>query len=1122
MANTGHDAHGATNPMRPRVLSQYLGDAFPPTDQQAAIIGAQPGPLLVVAGAGAGKTETMASRVVWLVANGYVRPEEVLGLTFTRKAAQELGKRIRKRLERLAGNEQLVRRLDPTGQLAENLTAIAPTVSTYDSYAGSLIREYGLLVPVEPDARLITDAELHSIAWDVVSNHAGALLEGVSKNPSVDTVVDTLLALVTSMGNEVYPPERIKEEAAAFIDNLASLPRGKARENYNQTLLKWVDAQQIRTAYADLAGELAAELRARGVVTFNEQMSVAAKLASEHAAVGASQRDRFRVVMLDEYQDTSHAQRVLLRSLFGDNADDPERHAHPLTVTAVGDPMQAIYGWRGATAANLAAFVEDFPLADGSPAPKAQLTTSWRNPPEVLALANSVSDAVLGSPDGTPRAVEPLEPKPEASPGQVEIGYFATEDEEVDAIADAIAADYNEKITAGEAVESAILVRKNRHSPLFAEALEQRGVPYEIVGVAGLLTVPEIADTVAVARMLVHPQDSTAALRILAGPACGLGLKDISALSQRAVNLAGGRQHASAADELGPDADARERLQVQLAELIADAENTKGENERHVGLADAVADLGETDRYSEEGLVRLQALSAKLRHLRKYSLGKRLPDLFADIISVFGIRTEVLSRTSATGPVHLDAFAKVVSSYPGSDLEGFLSYLDLAAEHEDGLEPGAVVTSGDRVHILTAHKAKGLEWDTVAVAHADDKTYASKVATFLTQVPYVPDDSFDAFEHAENRSDFQNLAKEYLDQKRRDLGEESARLFYVAVTRAAKRLLVTASAKVAGRKAEAQPYEHFLPFKEITLGGTPAATVMEWWDGQSDEDELELSAAHEGIWPNFSAEPEAVAGAAIVRAAQTNLPAKPDSTRSDDAGELFTQWENDVTALINEHIAAQSPEVAVTMPGTLTASDIVALRADPEQFARRARRPVPFKPNSYAKRGTAFHEWVEGFFGARPLLDDDELPGNTEPDVDAATLVRLKESFERSQWAGRTPEHIEHPFEIDLGTSTVRGRIDAIFLDAPDPVTGEQSWTIVDWKTGGKPQAADMRAAKLQLAVYKEAWRRIADDGRKINAVFFYVRTGENFAPADLPERAELEELLQSAAVEGLESDLKS
>ena len=1103
----------AKTPMPPRTLSKYLGEKFEPTEQQAAIIGAQPGPLLVVAGAGAGKTETMAARVVWLVANGYVRPEEVLGLTFTRKAAQELGKRIRTKLETLAADEHLVRRLDPTGELAETLTAIAPTVSTYDSYAGSLIREYGLLVPVEPDARLITDAELHSIAWDVVSNHGGKLLGGVSSNPPVATVVDTLLALVTSMGNDLFPAERITEEATAFINNLASLPRGSAKENYNQEVRRWVDTQQLRSAYVALAEELGAELRNRGVVTFNEQMSVAAKLASEHPAVGASQRDRFRVVMLDEYQDTSHAQRVLLRSLFGDNQDDPSRHRHPLTVTAVGDPMQAIYGWRGATAANLAAFVEDFPLPDGEAAPKAQLTTSWRNPPEVLALANSVSHSVLGTSDGSPRAVEPLEPSPAAGVGQVDIGYYATEDEEITAIADAVAADYHAKVSADEEVESAILVRKNRHSPLFAEALEERGVPYEIVGVAGLLTVPEIADTVAVARMLVHPQDSAAALRILAGPACGLGLKDISALSQRAVNLAGGRNHGSAADELGPDADPRERLQVQLAELITDAENAVGENERSVGLADAVADLGEPERYSEEGLARLQELSAKLRALRTRSLGKRLTDLFADIITVFGIRTEVLARQSATGTVHLDAFAKTVAAYPGADLEGFLNYLDLAAEHEDGLEPGAVVTTGDRVHILTAHKAKGLEWDTVAVAHADSETYSSQLSTFLRAVRHVPDDDFDAFDEADTRSDFQNLTKEYLNRKRQELGEESARLFYVAVTRAAKRLIVTASGTIAGRKKIAKPYEHFLPFKSIAHNGQPAANVLEWWDGVQAEEVTE-AAEREGFWPQFAAEPGAVAAAEKVRAAQAALPQPA-------AGELYQLWEQDVTALIEEHIAAQSPSVAVTMPATLTASDIVALRADPEQFARRARRPVPFKPNSYAKRGTAFHEWVEAFFGARPLLDDDELPGNTEPDVDAATLARLKSSFEKSQWAGRTPAHIEHPFEIDLGTSTVRGRIDAVFLDPPDPVTGEQSWTIVDWKTGGKPNAAEMRAAKLQLAVYQEAWRRIANDDRPINAVFFYVRTGEDFAPADLPERGELEELLQSAAPAGIESDLK-
>ena len=211
----------AKEPMSPVVLSRYLGQEFPPTDQQAAIIGAEPGPLLVVAGAGAGKTETMAARVVWLVANGYARPDEILGLTFTRKAAQELGKRIRDRLAALAANTDLIRRLDPGGELAEALTVIAPTVSTYDSYAGDLIREYGLLVPVEPDARLITDAELHAIAHGVVTGYPGELLPETASNYAVGTVVDDLLALVSSMGNELFEAEDLAEFVDTFLKETA-------------------------------------------------------------------------------------------------------------------------------------------------------------------------------------------------------------------------------------------------------------------------------------------------------------------------------------------------------------------------------------------------------------------------------------------------------------------------------------------------------------------------------------------------------------------------------------------------------------------------------------------------------------------------------------------------------------------------------------------------------------------------------------------------------------------------------------------------------------------------------------------------------------------------------------
>lgn len=1151
------------NQMAPVALARALGQSHAPTTQQAGVIGAPPGPLLVVAGAGAGKTETMAARVVWLVANGYARPEEILGLTFTRKAAQELGKRIRDRLSLLAADDALVRRLDPSGELASSLTVIAPTVSTYDAYAGDLIREYGLLVPVEPDARLITDAELHAIATEVVLNHSGGLIAEGGTNPSLNTVVDNLLGLTAAMGNELAAPGEVAEAARVFIAETESLPRSaRSKTEFSQKMAGWRAKQQERAAYLPLAAELAAELRRRGVVTFNEQMSVAAGLARDHESVGQSQRARYRVVMLDEYQDTSHAQRVLLRSLFGGGVD-PD-----LTVTAVGDPMQAIYGWRGATAANLEAFVEDFPRASGEPAPKMQLTTSWRNPPEVLGLANHVSDAILGT--GPGRAVEQLQPREGAGVGDVTLGFFPDSDSEVGFVADELASQYERSVSDGTEFSAAVLVRKNRHSAGIAEALEQRGVPYEIVGVAGLLDIPEVADTVAIATMLVRPGDSAAALRVLAGPAVGLGLADLQALADRAANLrarerggdateAGGVAGAGSASgsaavagpadpvdlSAGVPADSNPAvaaLAEQLAELTQRADAIAADAERPAGLADAVADLGEPERYSPEGFDRLRELAAKLRWLRTNSVGKRLTDLFSDIIAVFGIRTEVLARPGVSRDTHLDRLLEEVAAYPGTRLEGLLDYFELARKHEGGFAPGPVAVKTDRVQILSAHKAKGLEWDTVCVLHADSRTYAAKAETFLTNLHVLQEATFGdpditpAFAEVETRTQFQGAAEKWIASVRADEAEEAARLFYVAVTRSERKLMVTASRTTPGTTQEANPYDHFAELRRIV----PEECVVCWADGSQEDGGGEATAgglAHAtapvspapvlsgaapaepsesaepkpelapgvrvGTWPGPGPTPEVLAAAAAVDNARQELPPLRD-------GELYGLWERDTTALIEEHESALTADVAVEIPAELTASDVVAMRADPAQFARRARRPVPFKPNTYAKRGTAFHEWLEGFYGARPLLDEDELPGSDEADVDQRTLVQLKEAFEASHWAARTPVFVEHPFELALGDSVVRGRIDAIFQD---PDTG--GWTVVDWKTGQKPGKAEMEAAKLQLAVYREAWRRIAHDGRPVNAVFFYVRTGEDFAPEHLPGGEELAGLLDPSSAQG-------
>ncbi len=1049
----------------PELLSKVLEQEYGPTPEQSAVIGAAPGPLLVVAGAGAGKTETMAARVVWLVANGYATPDQILGLTFTRKAAQELGKRIRTRLETLATKESKLRDLDPTGRLARDLTTIVPTVSTYDAYAGSLIREYGLLVPVEPAARLITRAELFAIAHEVVRDYRGELAAG----QRVDTVTKYLLDLVTEMDNQLGTAEEIRAETEPFLREVASLPKGKGqRQAMNKTLQDWLDTQRVRLQYLPLVAELKQELAERNVVTFNEQMSVAARLARDHAAVGASQRRRFRVVMLDEYQDTSHAQRELLRSLFG--AEDPG-----LTVTAVGDPMQAIYGWRGATAENLSAFVGDFPVA-GEPAPKKELTTSWRNPPEVLSLANAVSTELFGT--GAERPVQPLVPRPGANPGDVALGFFADEAAEIDFVAERMATLFRARRAAGEPFTGAVLVRKNRHTAGIADALAARGIPYEILGLAGLLDVPEVADVVAVATMLVRPQDTPAALRILSGPYVGLGLADLVALQRRARNLSG------AAHRVEHPADPLERLRSQLAEVTADPP------EQVVGLTDAVADLGECERYSPAGLARLEQLSSVLRRLRTHSLPKSLPDLFADIEAALGIRTEVIARADAAGTAHLDRFAEEVAAYSGDTLPGLLDYLDLAREHEDGLTLGEVTVRSDRVQLLTAHKAKGLEWEVVSVLHADAGTYSATTSTFLSNPTRLPDEDFGALA-AEDRKEFESLAAEYIATCRDAEAQESARLFYVAITRSERVLSVTASGKA--------PYAQLEILRQHAPGAVVAWEVDEP-DAEEETTEPETAGETTGTFPALAVGGEIDRGAELVRAAMAELPAHT-------AGESHDFWEQETTALIEEYRALLAPVVEVELPAEMTATHLVALRADPAAFARRQRRPVPFKPNTYAKRGTAFHQWLENRFGATALLDEEQLPGIDEDVVHAEELAGLKTAFLGSAWAERTPEFVEQPFEVTIGDAVVRGRMDAVFRDPDDP----RGWLLVDWKTGRPPRGEDRSAAEIQLAVYREAWSRIRGTDEPVRAAFHYVGWGETLEPRHLPDGAELAALLTAA-----------
>jgi ATP-dependent DNA helicase UvrD/PcrA len=458
-------------------LCRLLDLGYQPTDEQVTVIESELQPAAVIAGAGSGKTETMAARVVWLVANQLVTPEQVLGLTFTRRAAAELGNRIR---HRLAQWQRVV--ADDRPADVEHLAVLQsqePTISTYAAYAGRLVAEQALRVGAEPEARLLSPALVWQISDAVVRGWRGPL----SEFRAVSSLVHWVIAMAGQFADHLVSAADVEQFCAARLDHFFALPTGKgARAELPNGTRSYVEAMQQRRALVPLVQAFQDAKRARGAVDFADQMVLAAQLA-QLDEVRALERARYRAVLLDEYQDTGHAQVEMLRGLFGGG--------HP--VTAVGDPFQSIYGWRGASARNLGAFDSCFPRIDRSPARVYPLVTSFRNDRAILAVANLVA-APLRDELGT-RA---LRPRAGAAAGQVAVAMTETVADEAAWVAERIRSAW-QAMPVG-ARTAAVLVRRRSQLKPLADALHEVGLPVEIVGLGGLLTTPEVVDVVATLR----------------------------------------------------------------------------------------------------------------------------------------------------------------------------------------------------------------------------------------------------------------------------------------------------------------------------------------------------------------------------------------------------------------------------------------------------------------------------------------------------------------------------------------------------------------------------------------------------------------------------------------------
>jgi DNA helicase-2/ATP-dependent DNA helicase PcrA len=349
-----------------------------PTEEQRRIIEAPLAPLRVEAGAGTGKTATVAMRIAALVADHGIEPEQVLCLTFTNKAAEELTDRVRSMLADVVG----------PGREVE--------VHTYHGFANDLLREFGVLVGVDRNTPVITPTFARQLLRTALLAQPLDHLDVT--NPFL---TEKLLRLGSTISDNLLAPEAVKPPA--------SIPPGDP----------WLDRLDMLTVLATYHRE-----KARlGFVDYGDLVRLAYRLITEHAAVAGMVAARYRALLLDEYQDTNPAQRELLRAIFKDG----------FPLMAVGDPDQTIYEWRGASLRNFADFPLHFPDHSGTPAATLPLALNRRSGSTIIAVANAIRSRV--------EPFRPLlQALPDAAPGLVAVSWAATAVDEAAFIANRVEA----------------------------------------------------------------------------------------------------------------------------------------------------------------------------------------------------------------------------------------------------------------------------------------------------------------------------------------------------------------------------------------------------------------------------------------------------------------------------------------------------------------------------------------------------------------------------------------------------------------------------------------------------------------------------------------------------------
>lgn len=905
-----------------------------PTPEQAAIIAHPLEPLRVAAGAGTGKTTTIALRLAAAVRRDDVEPEHALGVTFTNKAAEELADRLRAELEEFAAESREVE------------------VTTYHGFAYQILSEFGPLLGLERDLTVIGPAHVRRLLRDALASTPISELDLTSPARRVSE----MLTLANRLGDHLRAPT-----------DLLDLPGD------DETTAKRRAMAAVLVRYERIKNEL-------GVLDYSDLI----RRAYEAVAIGGVAervRNRYRIVLLDEYQDTNPAQRELLLRVFGNG----------FPVTAVGDPDQTIYEWRGASRANFSSFPRHFPKADGSPAPTLPLGLNRRSDRLIIDVANLVRGRIDDDPDRPAL----LEPRPQAGTGFVQTSWFRTSVDEAAWIAAEIRRLHDEDELPWS--EMAVVFRKNRSMHLVREALDRADVPVEVVALGGLLGVPEVADLRAWLTIIARPDDDPSLLRILLGSRYRLGLADLLPLTHEA-----------------------RRGGVSLLETIERIDDVTG--------------------LSEEARRRVSSFRSDYRSLLVSAQASALLDVCLSILSSTGAWAELEALDDArrlSTRLNLYRFLDLAERWSplegAPSLDAFLEYLDLLMEDGGSDELDSAVLSGeDAVSLITAHRAKGLEWSVVFLPVVCAGVFPSQ--------PHGGLDDPAAYAHSvpfDLRLDGTDGGADTI--KRAHVSQEW-RTAYVAVTRAKHRLYVSgAHWYTTGRpKKPSDLFEVIANAAGVLRGpfvddpGLPPETLM--FDVHVPAPDPVFTDGWGGTFARASEDPAAFFAAAA------------------DA-EAFEAHRTQLRLLL-DGLPGEPVLPEPSTPLRVSVTGLVTYATCPKRYFWTSVDPLPRRPSPAARRGVEVHRRIELHnLGAVPLTE----PGGYDHVVETAGRATSPfSSFLDSVYARTQPVYVELPFEL-VGKARIRGRIDAIYAHTPD------EWEVVDFKSGSR---SSNPATIVQLEAY--------------------------------------------------------